>query len=99
MRLSEEQRGVIRDEVRRIFGGDAVVRLFGSRVDDHARGGDIDLHIEATGQAGELLDCELRLRACLARRLGDRRVDVVVHSPGQAMRPIDERAHRTGVRL
>lgn len=99
MRLTEQQRSVIREEVQRVFGARAVVRLFGSRVDDRARGGDIDLHVEADGGAGDLLDRELRLRARLARRLGDRRIDVVVSSPQRAQRSIDERARETGVRL
>lgn len=99
MRLTEEQRRVIGEEVRSVFGADAVVRLFGSRVDDRARGGDIDLHIEADGAPGELLDRELRLRARLARRLGERRIDVVVHARAQSARPIDRHARETGVRL
>lgn len=99
MRLSSEQCNAIRDEAHRIFGDDAEVRLFGSRVDDRMRGGDIDLHIEATGTPGELLDRELRLRARLARRLGERRIDVVVHGRGQDLRSIDRHARDTGVRL
>lgn len=99
MRLSSEQRAAIREEAHRVFGGDAEVRLFGSRVDDRARGGDIDLHIEAAGTPGELLDRELHLRARLARRLGERRIDVVVHGRGQDLRSIDRHARDTGVRL
>jgi len=99
MRLSGEQRATIREEARRVFGDDAEVRLFGSRLDDCARGGDIDLYIEAEGMPGELLDRELRLRARLARRLGERRIDVVVHGRGQKMRSIDRHARDTGVRL
>lgn len=99
MRLSGEQREAIRGEAQRVFGDDAEVRLFGSRVDDQARGGDIDLHIEAVGTPGELLDRELRLRARLARRLGERRIDVVLHGRGQDLRSIDRHARETGVRL
>lgn len=99
MRLTEEHRRAIGEEVHRVFGPDAVVRLFGSRVDDRARGGDIDLHIETEGAAADLLDRELRLRARLARRLGERRIDVVVHARDQAPRSIDRHARETGVRL
>ena len=99
MRLSEDQRRAIREEVGRIFGNEASVRLFGSRVDDSARGGDIDLHIETDGSPAELLDRELRLRARLLRRLGERHIDVVVHARHQPLRPIDEQARKTGVAL
>ena len=43
MRLTDRQIKVIREEVARILGPDAEVWLFGSSVDDNARGGDVDL--------------------------------------------------------
>ena len=99
MRLSEDQRHAIREEVSQIFGNEAVVRLFGSRLDDRACGGDGDLPIETDGSPPELLDRELRLRARLQRRLGERRIDVVVHARHQPPRPIDEQARKTRVAL
>jgi predicted nucleotidyltransferase len=99
MRLSEAQRRAIVAETARIFGPDATVRLFGSRTDDAKRGGDIDLHIEADGEPAELLDRELKLYARLIRRLGDRRIDIVVHPRGAVPRSIDRQAMRTGVVL
>ena len=47
MRLSPEQTRVILQCVRQQFGVDAGVMLFGSRLDDGARGGDIDLLAES----------------------------------------------------
>ena len=99
MRLTDEQRRAIVEETARIFGPDARVRLFGSRVGDKARGGDIDLHIEAAGGSAELLERELKLYARLIRRLGDRRIDIVVHRHGESPRPIDEQARQTGIML
>lgn len=99
MRLNERQANAIRESAREIFGADAVVRLFGSRVDDTARGGDIDLHIESSGSPTDLLDRELRLRVRLQRQLGERHIDVVVHARGRPLRPIDEQARQTGLRL
>lgn len=99
MRLTDTQRQTIVTETARTFGPDVTVRLFGSRTDDSARGGDIDLHIEAEGDAAALLDRELKLYARLIRRLGDRRIDIVVHPRGSAPRPIDLQAMRTGVVL
>jgi hypothetical protein len=66
MRLTDEQRNAIVEEAAR-------VRLFGSRVDDNVRGGDIDLHVETEGSPAELLDRELKFHVRLIRRLGDRR--------------------------
>jgi len=47
MRLTELQRTIIRQTVSRIVGLDARVILFGSRLDDSARGGDLDLLVES----------------------------------------------------
>lgn len=99
MRLSDQQRRLIRDAVHEIFGVDASLRLFGSRVDDNGRGGDIDLHIEADGDAYGLLDRELALSARLQRLMGERRIDIVVHPRGTPLRPIDRHAMKTGVSL
>ena len=44
--LSTTQTRLILDCVRAQFGADAQVRLFGSRLDDGARGGDGDLLVE-----------------------------------------------------
>jgi predicted nucleotidyltransferase len=46
MRLSPEQTQVILRGVRQHFGSNARVMLFGSRLDDAARGGDVDLLVE-----------------------------------------------------
>lgn len=99
MRLTTQQQQAVREEVTHIFGQRALVRLFGSRVDDGARGGDIDLHIESNGTASELLDRELRLQARLQRRLGERRIDIVVYGGQVPLRPIDNHARQTGVPL
>lgn len=99
MRLTDAQRRAIVEETARLLGPGARVRLFGSRVDDNIRGGDIDLHVETEGSPAELLDCELKFYARLIRRLGDRRIDIVVHRRGEVARPIDERAWQTGVVL
>lgn len=46
MRLSADETAAIVAAAHQTFGPDVVVRLFGSRLDDSARGGDIDLLIE-----------------------------------------------------
>lgn len=47
MRLSAAQTRAILSCVRQQFGADARVMLFGSRLDDRARGGDVDLLVES----------------------------------------------------
>lgn len=79
------------------FGADAVVRLFGSRVDDDKRGGDIDLHVEVAG--AEQGAGEIAFRVALFDRLDEEPVDVVVHRIGTEPRWIDEIAYRDGIVL
>ncbi|TVQ95001.1 MAG: nucleotidyltransferase domain-containing protein [Chromatiaceae bacterium] len=99
MRLTDEQRAKIRAAVARTLGSNAQVWLFGSRVDDRAKGGDIDLYIELDGSAADALDQQLKLYAALQRALGEQRIDLVVHRQGAPLRPIDHEALRTGIPL
>lgn len=93
MRISSETAGIIRDTAAEIFG--APVRLFGSRLDDSARGGDIDLYVETQLSPEEAEARRLRMLARLARLLGDRKIDLVVKTPGGDL-PIHEVAGREG---
>ena len=63
MRLTHSQTQVIVQSVRQHLGAQASVMLFGSRLDDTARGGDVDLLVESTTPA------TLRQRALLVLAL------------------------------
>lgn len=99
MRLTPWEVEAIRRCAKRHFGERCVVRLFGSRVNDAARGGDIDLHIEADSPERAGLARELQFKQELKELIGDERVDVVVRPPNYTARTIDEIAVGTGVRL
>lgn len=90
---------MIRDEVERDFGAGAVVRLFGSRLDDRARGGDVDLLVESTVAVDASAWRAAQLEARLMRRLDGRRVDVLVSAPNLHEQPIHRIARREGVPL
>jgi len=101
MRLSDQQCSVIRTAVADNFGAGANVWLFGSRVDDTARGGDIDLYIEAaTDNADEIVESKLQFLVTLHKKLGEQKIDVVIRRPGyQENLPIYKIAKQTGVKL
>jgi predicted nucleotidyltransferase len=101
MRLSEQQCSVIRTAVAENFGVDANVWLFGSRLDDTARGGDIDLYIEAdTDDADAIVNAKLRFLVTLHKKLGEQKIDVVIRRPGfKEDLPIYQVAGQTGVKL
>lgn len=99
MRLTELEREVIVLLAREFFGDGAVVRLFGSRLDDDRDGGDIDLHIETKSPASATLRNELQFTVELKNRIGDVPVDVIVRAPGYWPRGIDQVALGAGVVL
>lgn len=99
MRLSKNQIEVIRRTVREVFGVEADVKLFGSRANDDARGGDIDLLVEMPTIVVEPERKTLQLVARLQLRLGDQRIDVLVLDPSTPRQPIYEQAIRTGIKL
>ena len=99
MRLSRNEIEAIRSCARRAFGSDAVVRLFGSRVHDDLRGGDIDLHVEVGPEGRADLRAELEFLSRLKGEIGEQRVDVVVRRRGATPSAIDEIALQDGVVL
>ena len=76
--------------------------LFGSRVDDSRRGGDIDLLIELPQplSADDVVDRRARFTARLYRLLEERRIDVVMTQQGsQDERAVVKAARRQGIEL
>ncbi len=78
MRLTRTEAAAIRDAVRRHFGGTARVLLFGSRVDDGRRGGDIDILVEHDPDVNgvELVRKKLRTVSDIQFAIGDRKIDI-----------------------
>jgi len=99
MRLTTTERRAIKRSAATVFGDAATVRLFGSRVDDTAHGGDIDLHIELSKPADGSIRAEARFRALLEDVIGERKVDIVFAGRGRPGKPIDRIARRTGIVL
>ena len=98
MRLTPYERKAITETVHAVFGEDAAVRLFGSRAQDSRRGGDIDLYIEVDPDRYSY-ESELNLHAELLKRIGDQKIDILVHKRGQPYSPIERIALANGVPL
>ncbi|MEF8794356.1 MAG: nucleotidyltransferase domain-containing protein [Thiohalorhabdus sp.] len=81
MRLSEEQANAIREVVSEEAGADARIRLFGSRVHDERRGGDVDLLVILDSDVSNAAWLAARLEARISRALEGRSVDVVLEAP------------------
>ena len=98
MRLRPHEIEAIRTAVRDVFGATATVRLFGSRVRDDLRGGDIDLFVEV--DPGQItIANEQRLRDRIAPVVEDLRVDIVLHGRDAPLTPIGRIALRDGIVL
>ena len=95
MRLSEQEIDAIRRSFRETFES-GMLYLFGSRVDDRRRGGDIDLYI-VPDRYENVARKKIAFLAELKRRIGEQKIDVVI-GRGQA-RPIDRAAEKDGVLL
>lgn len=100
MRRSQEYISQIRAIVHQYFGEDATLLLFGSRVSDHARGGDIDLYVETDLSAEDVVDAKIATQVQLHIVLGDQKIDLVVkRRQSETNLRIYEVAQSTGVPL
>ena len=97
MRLNAEQVKAIKAVFCIELGEDTKVWLFGSRVNDAARGGDIDLYVETA------TSCSLEKKLCLIRKIqqvaGFRKVDLLIKTPVSEHKAIFDTAKSEGVLL
>lgn len=99
MRLTPDQITQIRLATTRFFGEQAKVWLFGSRVDDQKKGGDIDLLIQGNlADTMEALRLKTQFLVYLDRQLGEQKIDVLLEMPNDE-RPIVQIAKQTGMLL
>lgn len=98
MRLQPYEVAAIKAATSDVFGATAIVRLFGSRVDDRLRGGDIDLHIEVDALANETHAKSLFERK-LFEQIDPQKVDVVLTVRGGTPRGFERIAYRDGIVL
>ncbi len=96
MRLSLDHVAHIREVVRQEAGPAARVRLFGSRLDDTRRGGDVDLLVELDSPVGDPALLAARISARLTRALQGREVDVALSAPNLARGALHVVAEREG---
>ena len=102
MRLTSTEQSSIAEAARAVLPAGSRVSLFGSRVDDALRGGDIDLLVEpgVALDAAQQITLRTRLAARLYRLIGERRIDIVLALPGaDDTRLIVAEARRQAVEL
>jgi len=96
MRLTAEQQTVVRDSVTEIVGATVRIYVFGSRLRDDARGGDLDLLLESDKKLSVLQ--RARVKLALENRLG-MPVDILAMQQGAVQTTFKAMAHKQGVLL
>ncbi len=98
MRLTKQQISCLINATHLSFGENAEVWLFGSRVDDSKKGGDIDLYIE-TDLEKNTVAAKLKMRELIWPFFGEQKIDIIVRSRSKDPSPIHEIAISSGQKL
>ena len=96
MRLTDDQIMIIRQLASQIAGSQSRVRVFGSRLDDAARGGDIDLMLELPEPVDNPAFMAAQMSARVSRAMHGRKVDVLLSAPNLMRLPIHDIAFKEG---
>lgn len=96
MRLTDNQIQAIRQFSRQVAGNQCRVHVFGSRLDDAAHGGDLDLMLELTESVDNPALMAAKLSGLVSRAMNGRKVDVLFSAPNLMRLPIHDIAFQKG---
>lgn len=98
MRLTIYEISSIKDAFKKVFG-DGEIYLFGSRVDDGLKGGDIDLYIKPASAltTKDRLNKKNKLRMLLEDKIGEQKIDLVISK--NTTNSIEQEALQKGIKL
>jgi hypothetical protein len=99
VRLPPNYQSTITDVAAKVFGASASVWLFGSRLDDAAQGGDVDLLVKLESPTTDKAVLSARYNALLQQKLGLQKFDVLVIDPSTPLEQIHQQALLKGKRL
>ena len=95
MRLSSHYVTIIKQYFKEFFHeGD--IYLFGSRVDDEKKGGDIDLYL-VVKEHTNLFEKKIKFLSRIKRTLGEQKIDIVFNT--DSSRLIEKEAIQWGIKL
>ena len=95
MRLSPNYQEIIKKYFVEFFGNGEIY-LFGSRVDDSKKGGDIDLYFVLKNHSN-LFEKKIKFLSRVKRELGEQKIDVVFNIDNSRL--IEKEAIKWGIKL
>ena len=99
MRLTVDQVQAIKQTAETVLGAEVRVILFGSRADDAKKGGDIDLMFETDHRVSNHATTVGALYVSLIRKLGDRKIDILLRDLATPPAAVLTIARQTGIEL
>ena len=100
VRLSQHERQAISTAIHKHFGENALLLLFGSRTQDHKKGGDIDLFVEAKNKTpAQINTAKIDALWDIENAIGEQKIDLVVSTGEGQDLPIYQIAKQTGIPL
>jgi len=96
MRLNNNEIEAIVNAVTRRFTPDARIYLFGSRINDDAKGGDIDLLVDLPEQDGDMVHHSCQAIADIQMAIGEQKIDLIVRHPNSTDRAVFHEALKHG---
>ncbi len=97
MRLKPKVKKLIIKYAKQHFGDNSQLYLFGSRIHDDKKGGDIDLFLECTHD----IDMEIQVHFLrdIYKNVTERKVDLLIKTPFTQDQPILHTAKKEGILL
>ena len=95
MRLDKNDKNIILSTVESIFGNGKVY-LFGSRLDEQKKGGDIDLYF-VLQEHSNLFEKKIKFLSRVKRELGEQKIDIVFNTDNTRL--IEKEAIQWGIKL
>ncbi len=99
MRISHADAELIKKNIISLTNCNVRVWLFGSRIDDDGKGGDIDLLLKMDQPVLRPAQLSNTIIVKLMRQFNGRKIDVVLEAPNLDLKPIHAIAKQTGVEL
>ncbi|NOQ65140.1 MAG: nucleotidyltransferase domain-containing protein [Methyloprofundus sp.] len=97
MRLNNSEKNKIIEYAKFHFGTHIKLYLFGSRVDDTKKGGDIDLYLETETVID--LQTQLNFLTAIYKNITQRKVDLIINMPNSKPLAIYKTAKQEGILL